>query len=76
MKFNRLGIKLLFFTLIQSVLTIVFYDWFRVYKLSHGGVIGSSLQQAHPLIWVILGIEIVLSILLSLNIVVFHETIY
>jgi uncharacterized membrane protein YvbJ len=57
-----LGIKLLFATFTQILIVIVAYEFYFVYRMSNGGIIGTAIENIHPLIWCIGIIELIISV--------------
>lgn len=58
------GLMFLFGTFSHGILTIIAYEFYFRYALSTGGVGGDIISNIHPFIFVILIIEIIISLVL------------
>lgn len=59
----KFGISMLFFSFFQVMAVIIAYEFYWVYRLDKGGVMGSAISNVHPIIWVILVVEILISLI-------------
>jgi hypothetical protein len=57
------GLRLLFGTFTQLIAVIISYEFFFKYAASHGGIGAiNSIDAIHPLIWVIIVFELIISL--------------
>ena len=61
---KRLGLISLFFTGFQLIITIICYEFYWVYRLTNGGIGGTPIKQVHSLIWLVLLVELIISLYL------------
>lgn len=62
------GLMLLFGTFTQLIAVIISYEFFFTYSKGHGGIFGTPMSNIHPLIWIIIVVEIIISFyLLSIS---------
>ena len=59
---KNLGLQLLFFTFYQLIMTILVSDFIWAYRHAHGGVTEGLLNQIHFLIWIVIVVEIMISV--------------
>ncbi|HCO74048.1 MAG TPA: hypothetical protein DIT16_04245 [Clostridium sp.] len=61
----RSGLRLLFGTFTQLIVVIISYEFFLKYAASQGGIGAvNSIDAVHPLIWVIIACELIISLYL------------
>jgi len=61
----RSGLRLLFGTFTQLIVVIISYEFFLRYAASQGGIGAvNSIDAVHPLIWVIIACELIISLYL------------
>ena len=61
----KFGITLLFSTFVHLTLVIISYEFFFKFAVTHGGIgVTNSMDAVNPLIWIILVIELAMSIYL------------
>lgn len=61
----RSGLRLLFCTFTQLIVVIISYEFFFKYAASQGGIGAvNSIDAVHPLIWVIIACELIISLCL------------
>jgi len=61
----RSGLRLLFGTFTQLIVVIISYEFFLKYAASQGGIGAvNSIYAVHPLIWVIIAFELIISLYL------------
>ena len=60
----KLGLMFLFGTFSHTILTIIAYQFYFRYAVHNGGIGGTMISNIHPVIWVIIIIEIIISVVL------------
>ena len=60
----KLGLMFLFGTFSHGLLTIIAYEFYFRYAMINGGVGGDMISNIHPFIFIILVIEIMISVVL------------
>ncbi len=61
----RSGLRLLFGTFTQLIVVIISYEFFLKYAASQGGIGAvNSIDAVHPLIWIIIACELIISLYL------------
>ncbi|MBK5241925.1 MAG: hypothetical protein JJD95_11955 [Clostridium sp.] len=55
------GLSLFFGTCTQLIIVIVSYEFFFKYSANTGGIGGDLISNIHPLIWIIIAIELIMS---------------
>jgi hypothetical protein len=58
----KMGLVSLFWTFSQSITIIIVYQFYFRYALTHGGIGGTMLDNIHPIVWVIIILEYIISI--------------
>jgi hypothetical protein len=57
----KFGLELLFGAFTQLIVVIISYEFFFKYSVSNGGIGGDVISNIHPLIWVIIVFELIIS---------------
>lgn len=57
----KFGLRLLFGIFTQLIAVIISYEFFFEYSKNNGGVGGTPISNIHPLIWIIIVLEIIIS---------------
>ena len=57
----KIGLMFLFGTFTQAIIAIISYHFYFRYAQTTGGVYGSIISNIHPLIWIIIISELVIS---------------
>lgn len=61
----KYGLRLSFGTFTQLIAVIISYEFFFIYAANHGGIGAiNSISAVNPIIWVIIGLESMMSIYL------------
>jgi uncharacterized membrane protein len=55
------GLRLLFGTFTQLIAVIISYQFYFKYAASNGGIGGNPISIIHPLIWIIVVFELIIS---------------
>ncbi len=57
----NIGLRLFFGTFTQLIVVIISYEFFFKYSANTGGIGGNLISNIHPLIWIIIAIELIMS---------------